>query len=85
LQSGRIRRLITWAATAPPQLENTVDILVFLLALIYFLPTAMAAHGRRLSVFIVNLGLGWTLILWPFILAAALHRPAYVRGTYERE
>jgi hypothetical protein len=57
-----------------------MDILVPLLLIIYFLPTAMAANGRRLAVFVVNLGLGWTLIFWPFILMAAMHRPVRMRG-----
>jgi hypothetical protein len=60
--------------------ENEMDVLIFLLLLIYFLPTAMARSGRRTAVFIVNLSLGWTLILWPFILAAAMHRPVPMRG-----
>lgn len=30
----------------------------------YFLPTILAARGRRGSVFTVNLLLGWTLIGW---------------------
>jgi hypothetical protein len=57
-----------------------MDVLVPLLLIIYFIPTAMAANGRRLPVFLVNLGLGWTVVLWPVILVAAMHRPVPMRG-----
>lgn len=31
---------------------------------VYFLPTFITVRGRRMSVFVLNLFLGWTMIGW---------------------
>lgn len=45
---------------------------LFLILLVYFVPTAMAASGRRGSVFVVNLFFGWTMIGWVVALFMAV-------------
>lgn len=32
--------------------------------LMYFLPTVLAAKGRRMSVFVINFFFGWTILGW---------------------
>lgn len=51
-------------------MDSTIN-LILILAL-YFLPTIMAATGRRGSVFVLNLFLGWTLLGWVAALFMAL-------------
>lgn len=48
-------------------MEYLIVILLF-----YFLPTILAASGRRGSVFVVNLFFGWTLIGWVVALFLAV-------------
>lgn len=44
---------------------------VMIMAL-YFAPTLMARSGRRASVFVLNLFLGWTLVGWVVALFMAI-------------
>lgn len=43
-----------------------------MIAALYFAPTLMARSGRRASVFVVNLFLGWTLVGWVVALFMAI-------------
>ncbi len=49
-------------------LSNTVTVVVLLvIALIYMLPTLIAfgrEHPRRADIAVINILLGWTLIVW---------------------
>lgn len=45
---------------------------LILILIVYFAPTAMTPPGRRGSVFIVNLFLGWSLIGWVVALFMAM-------------
>jgi hypothetical protein len=45
-----------------------MDIATLLILLMYFAPTWTAKRGRRGSIFVVNLFLGWTLIGWVLAL-----------------
>lgn len=38
----------------------------------YFLPTFIAKPGRRGSVFVINLFLGWTMLFWVVALYMAV-------------
>ena len=60
-------------------LSNTVTVVVLLLiALIYMLPTLIAfgrEHPRRADIAVINILLGWTLIVWVVVfLWASLAR-----------
>jgi hypothetical protein len=48
----------------------TTYAILFLLA--YFVPTFIARRGRRGSVFIVNLFLGWTMLGWVLAMYLAM-------------
>jgi uncharacterized membrane protein YqaE (UPF0057 family) len=54
-------------------LEGGTIIILAILAL-YFIPTicVRSGSGRRLSVFVLNLLLGWTLVGWVVALVLAL-------------
>lgn len=43
-----------------------------LIVLVYFLPTILAASGRRGSVAVVNVFFGWTLLGWVVALFMAI-------------
>lgn len=47
----------------------------------YFLPTGIAKPGRRASVFVINLFLGWTLIGWVIAMYFAVRSVETARGT----
>lgn len=48
-------------------MEYLIPILI-----VYFLPTILTQSGRRGSVFVVNLFVGWTLIGWVIALFMAM-------------
>jgi uncharacterized membrane protein len=52
-----------------------VQILIILIALVYFMPTLAAIareHKRGWGVLILNVLLGWTILGWMLLLAYAL-------------
>ncbi len=53
---------------------------VVLFLLFYFIPTLFAKSGRRVSVFVINLFLGWTILGWVFALFMAVRSQENAKG-----
>lgn len=51
-------------------MESLVFFVLF--CMLYFVPTLAAARGRRGSVFVLNLFLGWTMLGWVLALVMAM-------------
>lgn len=45
---------------------------LILILIVYFVPTWVTPPGRRGSVFLINLAVGWTLLGWVIALYMAL-------------
>lgn len=59
-------------------MESLIYLALFLIA--YLLPTWVAPRGRRGSVFVLNLFLGWTLIGWVIALFMAIRAHEAAKG-----
>lgn len=53
-------------------MENNAVIYALMCFALYFLPTFMARKGRKGSVFVLNLFVGWTVIGWGIALFMAV-------------
>lgn len=53
---------------------------LILFLLFYFLPTLIARRGRRGSVFVVNVFLGWTFLFWVVALVMAVRSRENAKG-----